>query len=112
MYTYICKKCKQEQYSSSPTKENEPCIYCGSRVELVGEHDQRNNSCRYVWKVKVIPSCETAFIDACKENNIDFRPYPKPIAATYKVNGLKGEIIDSVGHYITSIEPMPIGTFG
>lgn len=36
MNRYQCQKCKGNQFSSSSTKSNEPCIYCGcEQVELM-----------------------------------------------------------------------------
>ncbi len=41
MRRYRCKKCLRDQYSSSHTKENEPCMYCGEKaLELM--HDLVN----------------------------------------------------------------------
>ena len=30
MIRYKCPKCKGNQYSASPNKSDEPCIYCGN----------------------------------------------------------------------------------
>ncbi len=41
MNRYKCPECKGNQYSSSPFKENEPCIYCeNSTVKLMPTIDE------------------------------------------------------------------------
>ncbi len=36
MIRYKCPKCKGNQYSASPNKSDEPCIYCGNpKVQMM-----------------------------------------------------------------------------
>ena len=36
MRRYKCPKCKGDQFSANPNRENEPCIYCGNeKTELM-----------------------------------------------------------------------------
>lgn len=62
-----------------------------------------------VWKVKTIWGFEAVFEDYCKENNIYFKPYPKPHEGLYRVECTKDKMLD-IGYCIATLETMPIIT--
>jgi len=44
MYRYKCPVCGGNQYSASPCKEEERCVYCGSRgVRLMPTLDDKDD---------------------------------------------------------------------
>lgn len=59
-----------------------------------------------ILKVKVKPIYIKQFEESCKKYNIYFKPYPKPIVATYRVE-CKKEKLKGLHTFIISIENMP-----
>jgi hypothetical protein len=59
-----------------------------------------------VWKVKTIIGHERLFEQLCVENNIIFKPYPKPHEGLYRVECPKDKLLD-IGYCIATIEKMP-----
>lgn len=42
MNRYKCPNCKGNQYSASPNKSDEPCIYCGNpKVQMMDTLEER-----------------------------------------------------------------------
>jgi hypothetical protein len=60
-----------------------------------------------IWKVKIITGHERLFEQLCKENNIFFKPYPKPIEGVYRTECQKDKLLD-IGYCIATLEEMPI----
>ena len=60
-----------------------------------------------VWKVNTIPGNEVPFEKLCEANGIYYKPYPKPIKDTYRVECPKEKMV-FVLRYIKSYEVMPV----
>lgn len=72
--------------------------------KLIEELTNKMN--KIIWKVKVITAQESLFEQFCKENNICYKPYPKPIVNTYRVECEKDRLLD-IGYCIATLEEMP-----
>jgi len=60
-----------------------------------------------IWKVKTVIGHERLFEQLCKENNIFYRPYSKPIEGFYRVECPKDKLLD-IGYCIATLEEMPM----
>lgn len=59
-----------------------------------------------ILKVKVMPGHERNFERYCLENDIFYKPYPRIIKATYRVE-CKPERLRGAERFIKSLEDMP-----
>ena len=79
MRTYECPKCRKLSYSSSPFKENEPCLYCANpTVKLVEEskpphNDPVNHPAHYTTgKIEVIDFIDDKELTYCLGNDVKY----------------------------------------
>ncbi|PIH04122.1 hypothetical protein CS538_10375 [Clostridium combesii] len=59
-----------------------------------------------IWKVTVIKGAENLFEQLCEENNIKYRPYPKPFECIYEAECEKEKLLE-IGYCIFTLEEMP-----
>lgn len=80
MKTYECPKCHQLSFSSSPFKENEPCIHCENpTVKLLDEaktpphNDPVNHPAHYTTgKIEVIDFIDDKELGFCLGNAVKY----------------------------------------